>query len=106
MMGTRAGFHSNQTARPSLKKRQKLTPAELTTNDNPSLVINAVDLDDILGEINAGCAKLQHGWLLLLGTDTPSWRIATPGAGANHTINRNGLLQTQSSPEAHRRQDL
>jgi hypothetical protein len=87
MMGTRAGFHSNQTARPSLKKRQKLTPAQLTTNDNPSLVINAVDLDDILGEINAGCAKLQHGWLLLLGTDTPSWRIATPGAGANHTIN-------------------
>ena len=28
--------------------------------------------------------------------DIPSWRIATPGTGAIHTINRKGILQTQT----------
>jgi hypothetical protein len=57
-MGTHTGLHADQTSRPSLKQRQKLTSAELATSNNPFVVIDAVNLNDILGEINAGCAKL------------------------------------------------
>ncbi len=36
----------------------------------------------------------------LLGTTTSQlWRNTTPGAGAIHTINRDGFLQAQGSPE-------
>jgi hypothetical protein len=99
MMGARAGFHADQTTWPPFEECKKLAPAELTPCDNLALVVKAMDLDDIFGEINADCAELQHGWLLILDAETPSWRIATPGAGANHTINRNGLFKAQGADQ-------
>jgi hypothetical protein len=62
-----AGLQTDQTAGPSFEEREKLSPPELTAHHGLSVAIDAMDLNNVLGEINADCAKIQHGWLLCSG---------------------------------------
>lgn len=67
MVGTGASLHTDQTAGPPFEEREKLAPPELPPHHRIAFGIDAMDLNDILGEIDTDCADFEHEWLLLLG---------------------------------------
>jgi len=87
----RAGacFHADETRLEAFEKLQDLAAAQLAPEDHHAVQVDAVDLKDVLGQIDADGGSLFHGWLpSLVGFhDTPMWHIAMPEAGAVHPIN-------------------
>jgi hypothetical protein len=55
--GTR--LHANQAGRQAPEEADELTPAELTADQNLSILINAMDLEDVLGEIETYCRDMH-----------------------------------------------
>ena len=53
MMSGSTGFHTDQTRRKLAKEVQDLLAPQLTGDDNLARTINAVNLEYVLGEINA-----------------------------------------------------
>jgi hypothetical protein len=53
MMTGSAGLHTNQATRQLAKKFQDLLASQLTGDDNLARTIHAVNLEDVLSEINA-----------------------------------------------------
>jgi hypothetical protein len=62
-----ASFHADQTCRTLLEKRKQLAATKLTAHENPTVLIDTMNLKDALCEVDANCGKLGHGWLLCSG---------------------------------------
>jgi hypothetical protein len=71
------GLHSNQARLKPLEERQHLAAPQLATKPNLALGRDAVQLENILGQVEADCGNLFHGWLLSSGTFmmSPSYGI-------------------------------
>jgi hypothetical protein len=75
-----ACLHPDQTGRKSSKEGNDLAAAHTTAQNDLPGFIDAVELENMLREINADGANLAHGWLPLLvifddhqlGTQMPS----------------------------------
>ncbi|SMX50936.1 hypothetical protein MAA8898_05143 [Maliponia aquimaris] len=67
VMRSRARLDPDQAARAPFEECGKLAAPKLTPYYNLAVGVYAVDLNDILGEINSDCANFEHGWLLQLG---------------------------------------
>ena len=52
-MGAGAGLHADQTPGPAFEERKELAPPELAAHQGLAALIDTVNLNDILGEINA-----------------------------------------------------
>jgi len=61
-----AGLHANQTAGAAFEKGEKLVPLELAPQYGLAVGVDAMDLNNVLGQIDPDCAKFEHAWLLLL----------------------------------------
>src|SRR5215470_17452740 len=59
-MRRRTGLDANQARRQLLKKRQNITPLELTANNNIAIRIDAVNLKNRLGDIETGGGDRLH----------------------------------------------
>jgi hypothetical protein len=66
MMRRRAGFHSDQARCQSGKERDDLGTAQPPAQDDLALIIDAVDLEHVLGEIYADSGNLHSGRSLIL----------------------------------------
>jgi hypothetical protein len=82
--GTR--LHANQAGRQTPEEGNELTPAELTADQNLSILVNAVDLEDVLGEIETDCGDMHWSGSLSGAEAITLSHRALPGAGAVHLI--------------------
>jgi hypothetical protein len=58
-MSSSAGFHADQARRNLAKKFNDLPASQLSADDDVTRIVHAVDLEHILGEINADGANLH-----------------------------------------------
>ena len=80
VMRRRAGFHADQTRRQAGKERNDLATSQAFDYDRCARLIDAMDLKNVLGQVQPNCCNLVHGWLPLLvifddhhfGTSMPS----------------------------------
>jgi hypothetical protein len=56
-----AGFDTDQTRRQFLKERQNVATLQLTADDHLASSINAMNLEDRLGDIETDCRNRLHG---------------------------------------------
>ena len=59
MMRRAAGFHADQAGRNLAEELEHLLAAQLPVDDDLAIAIGAMDLEDILGEIDADGANLH-----------------------------------------------
>jgi hypothetical protein len=59
MMTSSAGFHTDQATGKLAKKVQDLLAPQLTGDDNLARTIHAVNLEDVLSEINADVVNMH-----------------------------------------------
>src|SRR6516164_9300209 len=93
MMSGSAGFHADQARRNFAKEVDDLLAPQLTADDHLARIVHAVDLEHVLGEINADSVNLHVDDL------PPVIRCSTitllahsmPGAGVVHHIIRDGV---------------
>jgi hypothetical protein len=64
-----ACLHADQARRQAAEEADELAPAELTTDQNLSALVNAVNLKDLLGEIKTNCRDV-HWSSPLSGAET------------------------------------
>ena len=64
VMRRAARLHANQTSGQLGKKWQHLRPPKRLTNNDLTGRINAVDLKNVLGQVEADRGNLHSGWLL------------------------------------------
>ncbi|GAB1584196.1 hypothetical protein PPNSA23_41390 [Phyllobacterium phragmitis] len=50
-----------------LEKREQLAVTQLVANENPTVLVDTMNLEDALCEVDTDCGKLGHGWLLYTG---------------------------------------
>ena len=89
----RARLHPDQTAREFSKERQHFRSTQLLAYRDCPGVIDAVDLEDALGEVEADRGSLHGERFLFCGrinNDHPMAR-STPDTGAVHPITLIGL---------------
>ena len=58
-MGGRAGLHTNETRGKPPEELHYLLAAQLPNEHNLALTVDAMDLENVLGEINANGANLH-----------------------------------------------
>ena len=63
MMSRSTGLHPNETGRKRREECQNVNATELLPDNAPSLGVHAVDLKDVLREIESDCGNLHGGWL-------------------------------------------
>ena len=69
------------------EERHHLAPAQRSPDDDLAGAVDAVDLKNVLGQIEADGADIHNGWLLLLVVDdNHHCGTSVPGAGAIHPI--------------------
>jgi hypothetical protein len=61
-----ASLDPNQAGCQLLEERQDIATLQLTADDDMANTINAVDLKNRLGDIEADCRDRLHAWLLQL----------------------------------------
>ena len=66
-MSTCASLHADQTPWTLREKCQQLASTKLTAYENPTALVDTMNLEDALCEVNAYCGKFGHGWLLNVG---------------------------------------
>jgi hypothetical protein len=87
MVGRGACLYPDQAGRNPGEECQKLTPSYLTTNDNPTRRVDAMNLKNVLRDIQTDRANLVHGWLLSCGSSTNRLLAhRDAGGGAIHSI--------------------
>jgi hypothetical protein len=64
MVRRAAGLNAHQTGRQLLKECQNRPPLQLTTDDHLSASVNAVNLENRLGDVETDCRYRLHGSLL------------------------------------------
>jgi hypothetical protein len=62
-MGRGAGLHADQAGRQTGKEGDHLAAAETSPEDDVAYRIDAMHLEDMLGQIEADGRKLHRGWL-------------------------------------------
>jgi hypothetical protein len=88
VMGPGAGFHARKAGTQPGKEHQNLRPPQLTAADNRAFSVHSVNLEDILGKIEADGGRLVRGWLLLGAYfHRPTLAQRDAAGGAIHTIN-------------------
>jgi hypothetical protein len=89
-------LHANQARRQSAEEADELASAELTADQNLSVLIDAMNLEHMLGEIEAYCRDMHwSGSLSGAEAITLSHRVL-PGAGAVHLITYGTVLAVGS----------
>ena len=85
-MGRTAGLYRNDARRELREKPQDLAPLELLAQKTTPSLIGAVNLKNLLGQIQTDYANLAHGWLpSSVSHQTPFWRIdAVEGSHPPH----------------------
>jgi hypothetical protein len=58
-VGCGAGLHANQAGRQSAEEADEFTPAELPADQNLSVLIDAMNLEDMLGDIETNRGNLH-----------------------------------------------
>jgi hypothetical protein len=81
-----ACLHADQARWQAAEEADDLAPAELTTDQNLSALVNAVDLKDVLGEIKTTCRDVPWSGSLSGAEAITLSHRALPGAGAVHPI--------------------
>src|SRR6516162_1416309 len=66
IMRRAASLNANQTRRQGLEERQYFRPLKLPPQYCLASSIDAVQLEDTLGDVQTDCGNLHGGWLLLL----------------------------------------
>jgi hypothetical protein len=66
VMRRRASFHANQTWPQVGKKPNNLIAPQSFSYDCRTGRIHAMDLENVLGQVQTNCCNLAHGWLPLL----------------------------------------
>ena len=66
MMARAARFYANQTGLKFAEERRHLATTQGLADNDLSRLINAVNLKNVLRQINANSRNLHDGWLLLL----------------------------------------
>jgi hypothetical protein len=107
MMSRSAGLHTDQASGKLAKEVQDLLAPQLTGDDNLARTIHAVNLEYVLGEINADGVNMDVDDplpVIRCSTITP-FAHSMPGAGVVHHINRyqnrpsaSGLLSLRQGP--------
>src|SRR5450830_1289085 len=64
MMRRGTGFDADQARRLLPEERQDVTPLQLPADDDLNFRINAVDLENRLGDVETDCRDRLHAWLL------------------------------------------
>src|SRR5829696_4494313 len=82
--GTR--LHPNQAGRQAPEEADELTSPELTANENLSVLIDAMNLEHMLGEIETYCRDMHWSGSLSGAEAITLSHRALPGAGAVHLI--------------------
>src|SRR5664279_275932 len=67
------GFDADQARRLLPEERQDVTPLQLPADDDLTFRINAVDLENRLGDVETDCRDRLHAWLLQIvgGLNSP-----------------------------------
>jgi hypothetical protein len=65
MMARAAGLNADKTGRKLAEERYHLATTQCPSDNNSARLINAMDLKNVLGEINAHRGNSHSGWLLL-----------------------------------------
>jgi hypothetical protein len=60
VMSTCASLHTDQASWTFLKKCKQLTSAKLTAHENPTVLVDTMNLEDTLCEVDTDCGKLGH----------------------------------------------
>src|SRR4028118_820542 len=81
-----AGLHPDQAGWQAAEEADELASAELTADQNLSILVNAVDLEDVLGEIETDCGDMHWSGSLSGAEAITLSHRALPGAGAVHPI--------------------
>jgi hypothetical protein len=61
MMSSGARLYADQTRRELIEKADNLCPTELPSQNSGPILIDAVDLKNVLGDIHADCGNFLHG---------------------------------------------
>jgi hypothetical protein len=85
-VGGGARLHANQADRQSPEEADEFTPAELTADQNLSILIDAMNLEHMLGEIETYCRDMHWSGSLSGAEAITLSHRALPGAGAVHLI--------------------
>ena len=85
-VGGGAGLHANQAGRQAAEEADELASAELTADQNLSVLIDAMNLEHMLGEIETYCRDLHWSGSLSGAEAITLSHRALPGAGAVHLI--------------------
>ena len=85
-VGGRTRLHANQARQQAAEEADEFTPAELPTDQNLSILIDAVDLENVLGEIETYCRDMHWSGSLSGAEAITLSHRALPGAGAVHSI--------------------
>jgi hypothetical protein len=85
-VGGGARLHANQAGRQAPEEADEFTPAELPTDQNLSILIDAMDLEDGLGETETNSRDLHWSGSLSGAEAITLSHRALPRAGAVHSI--------------------
>jgi hypothetical protein len=85
-VGRGARLHADQAGRQTPEEADEFTPAELTADQNLSILIDAMNLEHMLGEIETYCRDLHWSGSLSGAEAITLSHRALPGAGAVHPI--------------------
>src|SRR5262249_6975372 len=85
------GFDGNEAGRQSFEELHHLTAAKLLPDDDPLGRVNAVNLENVLGDIQTDCGNLHVDGSLMWFVATITLRRFVAGAGAVHHIT-SGLM--------------
>ena len=90
VMARAARLHADQTGLKLTEKRQHLPTPQRPADDDLSTVVNRVNLENVLGQIEANNANIHGGWLLLLvvldGNHTLAHCDAGSGSHPHHLL--------------------
>jgi hypothetical protein len=85
-VGGGARLHANQAGRQSAEEADELASAELPADQNLSVLIDAMNLEHMLGEIETYCRDMHRSGSLSGAEAITLSHRALPGAGAVHLI--------------------
>src|SRR5664280_3059702 len=97
MMRRGTGFDANQARRLLPEERQDVTPLQLPADDDLTFRINAVDLENRLGDVETNCRDRLHAWLLHRHVSAMNvWAVKAPTIWRSQACKRSRQLVSTS----------
>ena len=91
VMRRRTSLHADHTRRDPFEQHQQLVTTHLAAKHRPAFIVDAVNLENILRNIQTYRGNLHvDGSFLLVGPYHPPWHITMPMEGAVHPITWSG----------------